>query len=265
MQMLRKLIAAVCHSLIFWSVALAQSEDVPVNQIGFEIGPHFGYLLDLNFSPLNYRESGILLSLDYKRNSKNGNLLFVADLDYTYGKLKTDADDFFTTPFHQGNIEVSVLFKLRKGKPGKLTFFIGPQYNSFFQYLEWGDERESWSYLMAHGLNFKCFGAYNITTTSRLETSLSIPLLSNLVRPPYNGFDQYIVDHSEKVIALSFRGEPATFDKFLAFDWKTTYRYQASDRVGLLLGYMMRYQRVPGANELTQFQNQFTTGLAVTW
>ncbi|MGC3945701.1 MAG: hypothetical protein QM762_14465 [Chryseolinea sp.] len=94
---------------------------------------------------------------------------------------------------------------------------------------------------------------------------MSIPLLTNLVRPPYNGFDQYIVEHENEVAHLSVRGKTATFNKYIAFDWKTRYQYNLSERVGLVFNFLLRYQFVAGDNNVKHLQNQLTTGIAVKW
>ena len=247
------------------NVVHAQSGDPKPDQLAVEVGPHLGYLRDINFSPLNYRETGIVFSLAYSHRNKKDNLLFTADVDYMQGKLKTDVSDYFTTNMFLANLELSLLFKLSNSAQRKLLMFAGPQYNSFFQYAQWGTDRESWTYLMAHGLNIKGLAMYRISARSSIQSSLSIPVISNFVRPPYNGFDQYIVDHSEKVMQLSFRGETASFDKYVAFDWKTTYCYDTGEHLSVLFRYLARYQYVPGVNKVVQFQNQLTAGVLLRW
>lgn len=260
-----RIVAFICQILFLTTVAMGQSPEVIRNQIDFEIGPHFGYLRDLNYSPLNYRESGLLLSLAYAHRSKRDNVLFTTDIDFTPGKLRTDASDFFTTEFLQANIEMSVLFKLLPKEPGRFSLFAGPQYNSFIHYMDWGAEFDSWTYFMVHGLYVKVLGEYKLTQRARLQTSLSVPVFSNLVRPPYNGFDQYVVDHSEQIVQLSFKGESASFDKFVGVDWKTTYRYEPFTRLGFVFTYLARYQWVPGENSVKHFQNQLSTGMTFRW
>jgi hypothetical protein len=232
-------------------------------QLSFEIGPHLGYLKDLGFSPLNYRETGTLLSVLYALPGRNDKYLFTVDIDFTSGKLKTKTAENLTTPFIQGNIEVSLLWKLRKIRGERLKMFLGPQYNSYFQYMQWGEEMDSWNYMMVHGLNLKVLALYRISDKKRLQTSLSIPLLENFVRPPYNGFDQYIVENQEKILKLSFRGELASFNRYVAIDWRTTYQYAVSAHLDFIFGYLFRYQHVPGYNKVRHFQNQFTSGFAI--
>src|SRR5262245_61281698 len=110
--MIRRLVTLLLLLAVLWNASYAQSDAKASDQIAFEIGPHFGYLRDLNFSPLNYREPGLLFSLAYNHTNKKENLLFTADVDYVPGKLKTDVSEYFTTNFFMVNVEASLLFKL---------------------------------------------------------------------------------------------------------------------------------------------------------
>ena len=253
--------------LIASSVAQAQTDSLATvnkkNQISFSIGPHLGYLKDLNFSPLNYRERGILLSLDYNRKNSKESRLFTTELNFHSGKLKTRSSDFFTTPFLQASLKFAFLFKVQQTKQKKLSLFLGSEYQSFVQYMQWGEEMDSWNYLMLHGFSLKALGEYQITGNKNVQISLSVPFLGNLVRPPYNGFDQYIVEHQDDILKIAFRGELASFTKYRAIDWKTIYHYTATDHLGFTFGYTWRYQYVPGPNKMKSFQNLLTTGFRI--
>ena len=247
--------------------AIAQSDnlakEIKKNNIGFSFGPHLGYLKDLNFSPLNYRERGILLSLHYNRGNIKQSRLLTAELNYHSGKLRTSSSDFFTTPFFQASLKVAFLFKVQAVKNKKLSFLLGPEIQSYVQYMQWGEEMDSWNYLMLYGLSLKGLGKFQISGNKMIQTSMSIPVIGNLVRPPYNGFDQYIVENQDNFLKIAIRGEPASFTKYLALDWKTTYHYTATDHLEFTLGYIWRYQYVAGPNKLNNFQNMITTGFRV--
>jgi hypothetical protein len=230
------------------------------NSIGFGVGPILGYLKDKNYSPLNYRESGIVLSLFYENVNRKGNRIIAAQIDYASGKLKTDAGADLTTSRYEGNIEISMLFRISPPEKKRLVFFAGPHYNSFAYYMQWGDERDAWNYLMVHSLNLKGFLRYNLSERKSFRTTLSIPVIENLVRPPYNGFDQFIVENQEKVIMLAFHGKLASFKDYRALDWKTSYRYTLSSGVDFNVSYLFRFQQVTGENKLVRFQNQLAGG-----
>jgi hypothetical protein len=254
--------------LLCFDVASAQTDSVPgitkitSSQIGLEIGFIKGYFKDLNYSPLNYTEGGTMFSLSYSRNNPKSRHMFAADIDFASGQMKSGAQDFFYTDHTLVNLELSFLWRMRQPKNKDLSFFLGPQYNSFIQYLDWNDQ-SSWTYLATHGLHLKGFLSYKPSARRRFETSISIPFVQLFVRPPYNGYDLYIQEHSEDIMKLAFRGEVASFNKYIAVDWKTVYRYAASNHLDFVFGYLFRYQSVSGYNKLTHFQNQFTFGFAI--
>jgi hypothetical protein len=232
------------------------------NHLGLSIGGTLGYFRDLNYAPLNYRQGGTILSAHYTRYRKNGQII-AATVDYTTGRMTTDASSYFTTPFIQGNVGVAVLFPININKQFKTH--LGPSLNSFFEYMQWGDEMDSWNYLMVHGLSIKGVAEFEVTRRKKFISSVMIPLLNDLVRPPYNGFDEYIVQHQEEILRVAFRGTPATFSKYIALDWTIKYYYSLSTRIVFQAGYVFRYQHVFGSNRLTQFQNQFSSGFDITF
>ncbi|WP_423148380.1 hypothetical protein [Rubrolithibacter danxiaensis] len=244
---------------------LAQDDESPgfiKNKIGIEAGINVGYLKDRNFSPLNYNETGAIFSLNYIHVKPAMKSILTADLDFTNGKLKADPTDFFNAISLSGNLEVSLLWKVSQSKNNRLLFFLGPQYNSYLQYIDW-NERETWSYLTTHGIDLKGSVLYKLSDKKTFQSSLSIPIVQLLVRPPYNGFDQYIVQNQEKVLKILLRGELASFDKYYGFDWKTLYKYAASNHLDFNLSYMLRFQQVNGFNKMVHFQNQLTAGFSI--
>ena len=261
-RVLFALLLVVCR-ITTWAQkdTAATPSEITSNQIGFEIGINKGYFKDLNFSSLNYREGGTLFSLNYIRWKPDRQHMFTADVDFASGKMKSDVTEFFDAQHILGNIELSFLWQLRLMENRNLSFFLGPQYNSFIQYVDWNDQ-SGWSYLATHGLNIKGFVRYKASRRS-FETSLSIPLVQVFVRPPYNGYDLFIQENSEDVFKIIFRGELASFNEYVAVDWKTVYRYAASNHVDFVFGYLFRYQGVSGYNKVTHFQNQLTFGFAI--
>ena len=232
------------------------------NQFGFEVGLNSGYLKDKNFSYSNYKETGALFSVNYTRAKPNGKYVLITDVDFSSGQLTSNYTDNFTSKYIFLNVEVSFLYRLPQFKNEKVVVLLGPQLNTNFQYVDW-DDRKSWSYLAAHGLSVKGLAKYKISEKKGFQTSLSVPVLLLLVRPPYNGYDLYIQQNRENILALLFRGDLSSFNRYLNVDWKTTYEYTVSNRVNCNLGYLFRYQRVYGNNSLKHIQNQFTAGFSI--
>jgi hypothetical protein len=229
-------------------------------RFGFTTGPQLGFLRDWQYSPLNYNENGWLTSLWFENINPKNNRLLTAAIDYASGESKTNASDAFTTKRFEGNVELSLLFKTRFLHHQKLSLFLGPQINSTGFYMQWKEERHAWDYLMMHSLNVKALLHYQIASKSFLRTSLSIPLMGMLVRPPYNGFDQFIAAHQEKVFRLAFRGDFASVDSYRAFDWRTNYYYALSDHFDVGAMYLFRFQSAEN-NELMRFQHQLAASL----
>ena len=256
------LLTLSCNTAWTQNDSVASISQPTSNQIGLEIGFIKGHYKDLNFSPLNYTENGSLFSVSYVRRKPEGKHLFTADIDFANGQMKSEGSGFFSSQHILGNIEFSFLWRLNQRKNNNLSFFLGPQYNSFIQYVDWNDQ-SSWTYLATHGLNLKGFVGYKASQRRRFEMSISIPVVQIFVRPPYNGYDLYIQENSENVFKLIFRGELASFNQYIAVDWKTVYRYAASDHLDFVFGYLFRYQNVSGYNKVTHIQNHFTFGFAI--
>jgi len=229
------------------------------NQIGFQIGYNQGYLKDLNFSALNYKENGLLYSLNYIHQKPNGKGIFNVDMDFSLGKLKTRASKDFTSAITMANLELSYVRKLTN-KDSKYSFYLGGQYNSYLQILDWNDY-ESFSFLATHGIGLKGLLSYNLNSKHKFTTSLFIPVFQDLVRPPYNGIDETIIEDQDNTVKLIFAGKPSSFNTYFAFDWKLNYFYAISNRFDLTATYLVRYQNVSEINKVKHLQNQFTIGL----
>ena len=228
------------------------------NKIGIQIGNNFGYLKDLNFSVLNYNESGLLYSLDYINQKPNGKGIFNADIDFSLGKLKSKASEYFTSDITLANLEVSYIRLLAK-KENQLIFFLGGQYNSYLQILDWNDF-ESFSFLATHGIGVKGLLQCNLNSKHTFKTSLFIPVFQNLVRPPYNAIDETIIENQDNTLKLIFSGKLSSFNTYFSFDWKLNYVFEVAKRFDLTATYLVRYQKVSEINTVKHLQNQITFG-----
>lgn len=229
------------------------------NQIGFDLGFNQGFLKDLNFSPLNYQEGGLLYSLDYVRKQSKGKGILSIDADFSFGKLQTAASESFISEQTLFNLELSYLRKINLENQN-WQFYLGGQYNSYLQILDWNDF-DSFSFLATHGIGLKGFTAYKINDKNSIQSTFFLPLIQNLVRPPYNGIDEYIIENQDNILKILTHGKPAVFNKYIAFDWKVNYIYVLNSRLNLRISYLLRYQNVNEINKFIQLQNQFTTGL----
>lgn len=241
---------------------LAQNKSIEktkLNHIGIAVGYNQGYVNDLNFSALNYHESGLCYSLDYIRQQRNGKGFLIVDADVSLGKLKNRASGFFTSNNTVANLEISYLHKIYLKNP-KCETYLGGQLNTYLQILDWNDY-ESFSFLATHGIGPKVLVSFKLNPNNRFQASLFLPLFQNLVRPPYNGIDELIIENQDNTIKLITSGQPASFNKYMALDWKLIYSLAITHVFDWNFSYLLRYQNINEVNKFVHLQNQLTTGL----
>jgi hypothetical protein len=252
-------------SLVFGTEILKAQKDATFfentkYQIGFETGYMHGYLKDQNFSPLNYVENGILYNINYKKQKPNSKNIFTIGLDFSSSNLYTKASKYFTTSSVIANINLSLVSKIVTKSKKNICIYLGGQYNSYIQYLDWRDQA-AFSYIAIHGFSIKGLAQFNIIKKHQIETSLSIPLIQVLARPPYNGLDENIIKNENNKVKLIYTGNLTSINKYIAIDWKTCYKKPISKKINLSIAYLLRYQKVTGVNKLIHFQNLLSTGL----
>jgi hypothetical protein len=230
------------------------------DQIGIRGGFNQGFLKDQIFSNLNYTENGFLVILDYRHLKPNGNNLIESNVFFSSGKLKTNNIDFFTSSYIMANIKLAYLRKLHSHKNNKFASHLGIKYKTQIQYLDWNNQT-SFSFIATHGLSIQTNIFYKIKPKHNIETALSIPVFQVLVRPPYNGIDNFITDNQNNTFKLIFTGKPTSLNKYFAINWETNFKYEISKRFELKLGYTLNYERVFETHKFTQLQNQITTGI----
>lgn len=243
----------------FENLAFSQNDkiDFTKNSIGLQLGYNAGYLKDVNFSALNYKEGGLLYSLKFEHHPPNEKEIIDAEFNFCLGTLKTKASDNLTSASTMANFEFSYLRKLIQKRA---AIYLGAQYNSYLQILDW-QGYESFSFLSTHGIGFKGLLSYPLSSKHKFTSSLFIPVFQNLVRPPYNGIDEKIIENQDNISLIIFDGQPASFNQYFAFDWKLNYLFSLSKKFDLSATYLLRYQKTSEINEITHLQNQLSVGL----
>ena len=250
----------ICLLLMLGKLGFSQTNttEQTKNCVGLQVGYNHGYLKDLNFSPLNYKEGGLLYALNYTNQNPNGKVILNVDIEFSSAQLKTKASDYLASNLIMANFETSFVRKVSKEK--KLLIYIGGQYSSYLQIIDWQDY-ESFSFLASHGVGVKGLISYNLTAKHRFSSSLYIPVFQFLARPPYNGIDENIIENQDNIAKIIFNGKPVSFNQYLAFDWKINYLYSLSKRFDFSATYLLRYQNVSEINEVVHLQNQLSIGL----
>lgn len=223
------------------------------NGIGIQINPiSIGYLKDSNFSPLNNSEKGIEFGLSYFRQKKN---TFLLELRFGHNNISTANIDFLATTHLQGNLILDYHFNKNTNNE-KLKYFFGPQYKFNFNFIS--DNRDLvFSYSVAH--NFSAVGGikYQLSDRHSLVSSLSLPIFSLIIQPPYNGFNEALEVNSDKPLKLITDGKFLSFNKYQAFNFAFNYTYLLSKRLDLMLGYELHYQRINDLHLFIHAQHQF--------
>ena len=242
--------------------AFSQNDTIKTrkNQIGICAGYSQGFLKDPIFSNLNYTENGYLVDLHFRHFTSNYNNLIEANVNFSSGKLKTNNIDFFTSSYILANVNLAYLRKLPNHKSQYFSSYLGVNYKTRVQYLDWNNQT-AFSFIATHGLSVQTNLFYNIKTKHSIETALSIPVFQVLVRPPYNGIDNFITDNQDNTFKLIFTGKPTSLNKYFAINWGTNYKYAISEQFELKLGYTLNYERVFETQEFIQLQNQIMTGI----
>lgn len=258
--MYKILIASILILLV--QLQLVAQEKSINNRIGIEFGYNQGYFKDLLFSPLNYTQGGFITGLHYTHQSPKDKHIIEFNAQYSSGNFKVENLANFTAPYLFGKFQLGYLHKLPVFKPENLKLYLGGEYQTQIHYLNWLGPQNAASWLGTHGIRIKALVSYQIHKKHQLQTTLSLPLFQSLVRPPYNVRDEFVDENQSNLLALIFRGKPASVNKYFAIDWETTYRFIISKRFDLMVTYNMIYQRVFDIHHLIQFQNQFKIGAA---
>jgi hypothetical protein len=229
------------------------------NRIGIEVGYDQGYLKDQIFSLLNYSQGGILVGLNYLYYKPNGNYRVQSKFSFGSGNLKTNVSDFFESTYIAANFQLDYLRKLSFIKKERLCIYVGAQYRTQVNYFDWND-LSTFSYLATHGIAIKALGTYQLSTRSNIQSSVSIPFFQSLVRPPYNGIDEFVIANTNNLSKILFTGNASSFNKYLSVNWHSSFRFDISKRFELMVSYSMLYQRVFDDQKFIQLKNQFTIG-----
>ena len=193
--MKRRFILYMMIGLIFKSSQFLAQSEKPVlsninsinapNSIGLAIGLNTGAFQDLHFSPLIYQEIGPAYNLNYRKKKENKRRLWTANLFFSNGKLTTEASDLLECRYIIADIEVACLKQLNETKE-KFDFYIGAGYHLDFGVIIFNDVLQSFTFLVAHSLDLKGQVNYELNEKNELLGSLSLPLATLLVRPPYS-------------------------------------------------------------------------------
>lgn len=219
-----------------------------------------GHLKDINFSPLIYTIKANTFGLNYSHQNPQGKNFTELQFDYGQGEITTKVSDFFTTNITLVNINITQLRKISVTKNEKLATYLGAQYQSKTQLLSWR-MFESYSFAASYGLGIKGLAIYRFNKKHSLQTSIALPMVGLIVRPPYAGNDDYITANGEDKLKVLTHGKIASLNEYIAVDWQTNYKYNISKRFDAQLKYSMNFQQYNIPKKAILLQNNISLGI----
>lgn len=257
------------------SAAIYAQTPIRKNSLGLSIGYNTGYFKDVNFSPLNYKDRGLTFKLNYDKYLDKSNSWIKAYFDLTKSSLKSsvfevynDSDgispDFFLSDYWSVKLKIAYLKQLPKATQ-RLAIHLGGQLHTNVNIVFLNGGTNAFTFLFAHSVDFASNITYDLNDKHQIQSSLSIPLITLLGRPPYAGYDKEVLDNQEAPLRLITNGKISTWNTYLAFDWETTYRYHLSTRWDAVLQYHVHYQRASQTYRLVNWKNQILAGIAYTF
>lgn len=178
-----KRLILIGECLLALAGAFAQTNTLQGN-IGFD----YGYLKDLNLSPLHYEEQGNTYALGYNWQEASTLNKFTFLLDYSNGLLRTDVSKDFTTGHIQGSFRIEQLRRFDLLDINTTDWAIGVWHYCHLNYLDWNQQNAS-SFLAKHRLD--CPPSFNlqIQKQDHFSLQLHVPLGSLIAHSPYNKTD----------------------------------------------------------------------------
>lgn len=222
--------------------------------LGFGLGR--GYLKDQNYSPLSYSSSGVVFNAGYRRNI-NGNLLFLTS-DIQFGELNTVVSEYNTSDHYDFNLELGYLNKIPVNV-SDLKLWLGGQYHSYFDIVFY-EGTKAITFYGLHSLDLSGCISWDISSKHELISTISLPVFGLLIRPPWTGWDKYIVEYEDNRIPIFFRGKWTSLNDFFAVNLNIQYHFTIGPGWDLMAEYLFRYYRTDELKAAIIPSNQFTIG-----
>lgn len=249
-------LSIVCIALFVINISAQGTELNLKNYVGVGIGYSFDHINDQNLSPLNQKGNSLFYTIFYERRSEN--ILKIA-LTYGDGNLKSGLKDKFDTSYYVANLSVSYYRNLSSAQSAT-KFYLGGTYNLKVLYTDWFDQ-DAFSYLTTNGLSISGAISQRINEKQYVESTLSVPFLLFLSRPPYNGIDETIIENQDEPIAIILDGKLTSFKKYRAITWNVNYNREIFRRFNWKVDYTLNVQKVTDVNEYKSISNLVSTSL----
>jgi hypothetical protein len=239
------------------TVQAQNDETIRKNSLQMQLGWEQGYFNDANFSPLNYTSGGFAFQMGYQRNTKNDDLIFIST-DLVLGALINMHSEYATSARYIANIEMGYLKNIANSIPNVKTQ-LGGQYHTYLD-MAFFNGVQAVTFYGLHSIDLAGKLEWDITQKHSLSGTLALPVFGLLVRPPWTGWDKFIVSNEESLIPIFFRGKWTSLNNFLACNLDVQYQYKIAPRWDFVAGYQFRYYRTQSLKTAIIPSNQINIG-----
>lgn len=227
----------------------------PKKEWGISIGTHKAVFKDLVFAPFKYEGNGQMIAIDYRRNTKGGNI-FQVQGRYASAIIASDFSPFTETAYINARLQVEYLHRLSK-PTNKFQYYLGSSLQTNINYVNYDDE--AWTYFNLHTVNLAANIEYQLSAKSTLRGQLTLPLLGISVRPPLTGWDHTL--NTTAPLTLIYKGDLATIGNFIELATQLTYAYQLSQKMDVQVHALYNYQHTNKTNAFSSAAAQLAIGL----
>jgi len=172
--------------------------------------------------------------------------------------LNTAVTEFNTSEHFNVNLELGFLGNIPVNA-SEIKLRIGGQSHSSIDVVFY-DGTEAITAFGLHSLDLTCSISWDIATKHTLSSTMSLPVFGLLIRPPWTGWDKYIVEHEDNRIPIFFRGKWTSLNDFFSINWNIQYQFTISSKWDLAAKYQFRYYRTENLRTAIIPSNQFTIG-----
>jgi len=246
------------------------------NSLSLSFGPGYIMRQDVIFSPFIHSDFSLLnMGLDYIHQAK-----IFQKVSLRFGSFNPMVSNPYYFTVHGGTvtayphyfnlIDIDYLIGKAIMETEKSTLMVGGVFSTDIQALNYVYGRfSSFGYYSSFGLGV--FGRYSfaINDKHRIVTSLQLPFLAWLSRPPYMGIDDEFIEnissHSgfKTLMAFISDGELVTWNRLQTFDAGLTYRYSLNEKWDLGAGYLFEFVHANQPQELISFRNSISISLTI--
>ncbi|WP_111709938.1 hypothetical protein [Lutibacter citreus] len=255
-----KVSALTILSIFFLKISIfaQQKESLPaiINYLGIGIGYNFDNIKDSNFSPLNQKGTALYYSIFYEQHSKN---ILKINAKYGDGTLNSGRLNKLKTSYYKANIGIAYLKNIFT-KQQSTNFYIGGSYSIDILYMDWYNQ-DAFSYFSTNGLSISAAISKQFTAKQYIESTISIPVIQFLSRPPYNGLDEYIIENQNEPLKIIFNGKLASFKEYKSINWNINYKHEISNHFNLKIDYDLNIKSAKSTHTFTSFSNRISTSV----